>query len=117
MVLNNKFTIIYSFIIIESKEDVFINTWTELTKLIYEYEGSYGSRLHKINSTLFIGYAQWSDEDAWKQSGGKLPEEASKLRKQMRESCSEIKTEYEMIVVQDLLHDKRYNEIENNNNR
>ena len=108
---------IYSFIIIESKEDVFINAWTELTKLIYEYEGSYGSRLHKINNTLFIGYAQWSDEDAWKQSGGKLPEEASKLRKQMRESCSGIKTEYEMIMVQDLLHDKRFNEIENKNNR
>jgi len=114
---NYKFTVIYSFKVIEGREDSFINAWTELTKLIYEYEGSYGSRLHKVDNILFIGYAQWPDKDGWKHSGDKLPETASKLRKQMRESCSEIKTEYEMNVVQDLLNDKRYNEIETKNNR
>jgi hypothetical protein len=114
---NNEFTVIYSFKVIEGREDSLINAWTELTKLIYEYEGSYGSRLHKVDNILFIRYAQWPDIDVWKHSGDKLPETASKLSKQMRESCSEIKTEYEMNVVQDLLNDKRYNEIETKNNR
>ena len=59
MIFTNKFTVIYSFDIVEGKENEFINCWTELTKLIYKFEGSYGSRLHKENDSLFIGYAQW----------------------------------------------------------
>ena len=59
MTFTNKFTVIYSFDIVEGKENEFINSWTELTKLIYKFEGSYGSRLHKVNDSLFIGYAQW----------------------------------------------------------
>ena len=116
MKTDDKFTVIYSFKTIEGKEDVFISAWTELTKLIYEYEGSYGSRLHKVDNQLFIGYAQWTDKETWKLSGNKLPEKAKELRKKMRESCSEIKTEYEMNLVQDLLKEKRYIELENKNN-
>ena len=113
---DNKFTVLYSFKTIEGKEDDFINSWTELTKLIYKYEGSYGSRLHKVDNHLFVGYAQWTDKETWKLSGDKLPEIANEFRKQMRESCSEIKTEYEMNLVQDLLKEKRYIELENKNN-
>ena len=108
----NKFAVIYSFKIIEGKENDFINAWTELTKLIYRFSGSYGSRLHKTDEQLFVGYAQWSDKETWKDSGDKLPEFANQIRKQMRESCSEIKTEFEMNVVQDLLNEKRYIYIE-----
>ncbi len=102
-----KFTVIYSFKLIEGKENPFIEAWTALTKLIYQYEGSYGSRLHKIDPHHFIGYAQWPDKATWKNSGDNLPESAAEMRKQMRESCSEIKTEFEMVEVVDLLNDKR----------
>lgn len=108
MKTDNKFTVIYSFKIVEGKEKDFIIAWTELTKLIYKYEGSYGSRLHKVDQLLFIGYAQWPNKQTWKNSGNKLPETANEVRKQMRECCSEIKTEYEMDVVLDLISDKKY---------
>lgn len=110
MKTDGKFIVIYSFKTIEGKEDDFISAWTELTKLIYKYEGSYGSRLHKVDNQLFIGYAQWTDKETWKNSGDKIPETANMLRNHMREICSEIKTEYEMNVVRDLLNEKRYNE-------
>lgn len=114
MITGDKFTVLYSFKIIEGKEDDFINAWTELTKLIYKYEGSYGSRLHKVDNRLFIGYAQWPDKETWKNSGDNIPETANKFRNQMRESCSEIKTEYEMNIMRDLLNEKKYNEQKNN---
>ncbi|MEY3238386.1 MAG: hypothetical protein RI883_2487 [Bacteroidota bacterium] len=100
-----KFTVIYSFKLLEGKENAFIEAWTALTKLIYQYEGSYGSRLHKIDQHHFIGYAQWPDKATWKDSGDNLPESATEIRKQMRESCSEIKTEFEMVEVVDLLNE------------
>ena len=104
----DKFTVIYSFKTLVGRENDFMHAWTELTKLIYRFEGSYGSRLHKIDEQFFIAYAQWPDKETWKQAGDKLPETANEFRKLMRESCSEIKTEYEMIEVQDLLNENRY---------
>lgn len=112
MKVDHKFTVIYSFKIIEGKENDFINAWTELTKLIYQFADSYGSRLHKVEVQFFIGYAQWPDKETWKNSTDKLPETANSLRRQMRESCSEIKTEYEMNVVKDLLYEKRFFDLE-----
>jgi hypothetical protein len=112
MEVNDKFAVVYSFKIIDGMENVFVNAWTELTNLIYKYEGSYGSRLHKVDENFFIGYAQWPDRETWQLSGEKLPDTASGFRKLMRECCSEIKTEYEMNVVQDLLNDKRYTNID-----
>jgi len=108
MKADDKFTVIYSFIIIEGKENDFINAWSELTILIYRFAGSYGSRLHKVDKQLFIGYAQWTDKETWEHSGNKIPETAHDFQKQMRECCSEIKTEYEMNVVSDLLNEKKY---------
>ena len=112
MKADDKFTVIYSFKIFEGKENDFIDAWTELTKLIYKFAGSYGSRLHKVDNQIFIGYAQWTDRETWENSGDKIPETANKFRKQMRESCSEIKTEYEMNVVQNLLREKKYADTE-----
>ena len=112
MKTNNKFTIIIVFKVLEGKENEFINYWTELTKLIYKFAGSNGSRLHIADKQLYIAYAQWADKETWQHSSDKLPETAIEFRKKMRECCSEIKTEYEMNVIQDLLNDKTYNETE-----
>jgi hypothetical protein len=108
----NKFTVVYSFKIIAGKENDFIDAWTALTKLIYQFAGSYGSRLHKVDKDFFIAYAQWPDKVTWDLSGDKLPEIASEIRKQMRQCCLEIKTEYEMTVVEDFLKDQQYLENE-----
>jgi len=105
----DKFTVLYSFKVNGGKEIEFIKTWSELTKLIYEFEGSYGSRLHQVDSNLFIAYAQWPDRDTWKNSGSHLPEIAAKYRSQLRECCSEIKTEYELKTVADLLQSDTFN--------
>lgn len=109
MKIPNKYTIIYSFKVVDGKENEFINYWTELTKLIYEFEGSYGSRLHKINENLFIAYAQWPDKETFDLSGNNLPETANGLRKKMRECCLEIKSEFELnSVVTDLLNEEQH---------
>lgn len=102
---NSPFTVIYSFALHEGKSADFVHAWTELTKLIYQYEGSYGSRLHRATDTLYIGYAQWPSRAVWEQSGGNLPESAEEFRTIMRACCTEIKTEHELTVVSDLLKD------------
>jgi quinol monooxygenase YgiN len=105
----NKYTIIYSFKVNDGKENEFIDCWTELTKLIYKYEGSYGSKLHKINENLFIGYAQWPDKKTFEQSGDNLPATANDYRQKMRECCSEIKPEFKLeSIVIDLLKDEQH---------
>ena|SRR5690606_12884524 len=109
MEISNKFTLIYSFKIVDGKEKDFIHCWTELTKLIYEFEGSYGSRLHKVDDKLFIAYAQWPNKETFNKAGNNLPETATEFRQQMRECCSEIKTEFELSsVVKDLLKEEQY---------
>jgi len=108
MKASEKLTFIYSFAVHEGKETDFVLCWTKLTKLIYEFEGSYGSRLHKVNDQLFIGYAQWPDRETYDQSGSRLPVLADTFRKQMRECCSEIKTLFELSVVEDLLKEERH---------
>ena len=104
-----KFTIIYSFRIIEGKEEDFIMCWTELTNLIYEFAGSYGSRLHKVADNLFVAYAQWPNKETFNNAGKNLPEISSKYRQQMRKCCEEIKTDYELnLIVKDLLKSKQH---------
>lgn len=106
---SSKFTVIYSFKIVEGKEQEFTDYWTELTKLIYEFEGSYGSRLHPVNEHLFIAYAQWPDKATYDRSGNNLPETANTLRQKMRECCIAIKTEFELnSVVNDLLQEEQH---------
>lgn len=109
MKTDNKFTIIYVFKVKEGKEKEFINSWTELTKLIYRFAGSNGSRLHQSDKQLYIGYAQWENKETWQHSSDKLPEAANEFRKKMHACCSEIKSLYEMNVIQDLLNEKTYN--------
>lgn len=97
------FCVIYSFQVKEDKEAPFIEAWEELTKLIYQYEGSLGSRIHKASDDLYLAYAQWPSKKQWQNSGDLLPSEASKWRDQMRSCCQEIKTIHELELISDLL--------------
>jgi quinol monooxygenase YgiN len=108
MTKHDLFSVVYSFKVPEEHAAEFIELWSALTQLIYQYEGSYGSRLHRASPGHFIGYAQWPNKKIWARSGGNLPEESNAIRKQMRELCTEIKTQYELEVVQDLLKDTTF---------
>lgn len=103
------FSVIYSFDIIPGKEDLFLTAWRELTILIYHHEGSLGSRLHKENERRYLAYAQWPNKETWKHAGTNLPKQAESVRAQMRQACTEIKTLYEMEVIDDLLIGQQYN--------
>lgn len=97
------FAVIYSFKTQPDKVEDFKKAWKELTELIYEYEGSLGSRLHKKEPNHYIAYAQWPSKDKWKNSGSKLPVQAKQASKNMKDSCFEIKTLHELEVEIDLL--------------
>lgn len=97
------FTVIYSFKVKPGEEQDFEKAWRDLTVLIYKYEGSLGSRLHKQNEINYIGYAQWPDKITWVNSGSKMPQMSKDIRKKMRESCEEIETLFELEVIDDLL--------------
>ena len=97
------FAVIYQFKVKESMHSEFIKAWKELTQLIYEYEGSLGSRLHKQKEDVYLAYAQWPDKETWKNSGKKLPHSADHIRKAMRDSCSSIEVLYELDSIEDLL--------------
>jgi len=100
------FTVIYSFKVKVGFEAQLEKSWQELTDLIYTYEGSLGSRLHKETEQSYIAYAQWPSREQWKTSGDNLPELSKSISQTMRESCLEIKTLYELDVIDDRLKDK-----------
>lgn len=100
------FAVIYQFKVKKDKEDDFKNSWKQLTELIYEFEGSLGSRLHKQQEGIYLAYAQWPDKKTWKNSGGNLPDQANDIRLIMKDSCSEIETLFEVDCEEDLLKNK-----------
>ena len=100
------FAVIYSFTVKENRDSEFIQGWEGLTQLIYEFEGSLGSRLHKESDRKYIAYAQWPTKAIWKNAGLNLPEKASRYRKMMKESCVEIKTLHELEMTHDLTKTK-----------
>ena len=102
------FAVVYKFIVKENKSEQFISSWEALTKLIYQFEGSLGSRLHQVDEVTYLAYAQWPNKNTWENSGNQLPREASIHRNAMRDSCSSIETLHKMEMVNDLLKDSTY---------
>lgn len=101
------FTVIYIFSIKPQQQETFIENWSELTRLIYKYEGSLGSRLHQLDKHRFIAYAQWPNRETWANSGGNLPKSADLYKKKMKDCCTEIIIQYELTVLKDLLKTKQ----------
>ncbi|MEM7160891.1 MAG: antibiotic biosynthesis monooxygenase [Bacteroidota bacterium] len=97
------FAVIYRFKVKEEYEKDFIQAWREMTLLIYQFEGSLGSRLHRESENTFIAYAQWPDKFTFNNSGSKLPESAKLISQRMRASCENISTLHKMETHEDLL--------------
>lgn len=102
------FAVIYQFQPKAGQEESFIEAWKELTQLIYAYEGSLGSRLHRADNGSFIAYAQWPSKTAWEASGNKLPEGANAARDRMKAACTSIQTIHQLETVEDLLQRKAH---------
>ncbi len=103
------FVVIYEFQVNSGEETNFKEAWAALTKLIYTYEGSLGSRLHQAIGQNYIAYAQWPDQATFENSGNKLPEKSTIYRNQLRKSCHSINRLYEFEVEEDLLKNKPIN--------
>lgn len=95
--------VIIKFKVKPNQEKVFVENWKQLTKFIYEYENSLGSRLHKEDDLNFIAYAQWPDKETLHNTDSKLPEEALEIRKRMRDACEKVEKLYELELTEDLL--------------
>lgn len=104
------YTIIYKFIIKEDETENLLKSWLDLTKLIYKYEGSLGSRMHKVSDSEYIAYAQWPSKEIYINAGSNLPTEADPIRMKMKAACESIETLYEMEVVEDFLQNKLFTE-------
>lgn len=102
------YIVIYAFKVKSNKESSFLESWRALTKLIYQYEGSLGSRLHKKEPLLFIAYAQWPDSKTFENAGKNLPIEANTYRDTMRNACKSIEVLEKLEVTDDLLMKKVY---------
>ncbi len=97
------FTVIYLFSTKPKSAEEFISHWEALTDLIYQYEGSYGSSLHRIKEDEFLAYARWPSKKHWEESGSKLPKEAKIISAEMKTCCLHTETTYEMDLVSDKL--------------
>ena len=102
------FAVIYSFEVRENHEDQFFKAWNGLTNLIYKHEHSLGSRLHKSKENEYIAYAYWPDRETWENSGNNLPEQATSFRNEMRDACIEIKTLFQLNLIDDLLRNRLF---------
>ncbi len=95
--------IIYQFTVKPNRDQDFINYWKIMTEYIYEFEGSLGSRLHKMTEQIYVAYALWPDQNTWLDSGKNPPPKALEIRSHMRDCCEAIEKRYELEVVEDLL--------------
>ena len=97
------FSVIYTFDVKPGSENDFVEAWSALTELFKEHAGSGGSRLHKAAAGNYVAYAQWPDRQTWEQAPEKLPVEAGPIRENMRESCLNIGTQFELDTIADLI--------------
>ena len=97
------FIAIYQFTVKPDREADYEKAWHDVTRSLYEHQGSLGSRLHKNSKLIYLGYAQWPNKNAWRNSDKKLKEATKMQQEKLRETCEIIETLYELEVVDDLL--------------
>lgn len=62
------FAVIYRWRVIPGLEAQFEQGWARGTQRIVAEFGGWGSRLHRAPDNVYIGYAQWPDEETWKEA-------------------------------------------------
>lgn len=95
--------VVYGATVHVEKQVEYRKGWKGLTELIHKYEGSLGSRLHKVSDEFYLAYAQWPSKEVFKNAGVNMPVKADKYRALMNEGCEKFETLYEMELISDLL--------------
>ncbi|MFL1010631.1 antibiotic biosynthesis monooxygenase family protein [Flavisericum labens] len=102
------YIVLYAFKIKPNQFESFVKSWEDLTNLIYKYEGSLGSRLHKKSESEYVAYAQWPSKEKFESAGGNLPKKAEESRSLMKASCISIEILSKLEVVKNLFAEKPY---------
>lgn len=98
------FIAVYEFEIKTGMEATFRQAWLEVTQAIYQYCGSFGSRLHASDKPdIFVGYAQWPNRAQWEKDHALTDALYLKARDEMRNCLVQSKTVYELEVSDDFL--------------
>ncbi len=96
------FTVIYTFRVKPGQEEAFQRSWAFITEEYLRTRGSLGSRLHRDQDGAFVAIALWPDRASWEALAPSASLETEAARSTMREACAEIRTAYELEIVQDL---------------
>lgn len=96
------FTVIYTFRVKGGQEEAFQQSWAHITEHYKRTRGSLGSRLHRDQDGTFVAIALWPDRQHWEAPGPPDTPALAAARSTMRDACEEIRTRYELEVVQDL---------------
>ena len=100
------FIVLFEFVVKEGFEKQFLAAWPKTTQGIYLFKSSLGSRLHRDKNGAFIAYAQWPDEQTYRNAANiKMNAEYEQQRQLMRDSLNLESTKilYEMEVEIDYL--------------
>jgi len=98
------FCVVYQWKVKPGKEDLFRQTWRDITEAIFAQHGSLGSRLHRADDGSWVAYAQWPDEKSWSHVDETVGVDLARAnQKQCLEA--EVKVVFKLTVTDDLLKD------------
>lgn len=100
------FCVVYQWKVKSGKEELFRQTWREITEAIFAQHGSLGSRLHQAEDGSFVAYAQWPSEESWSHVDETVGVELARAN---QASCleSELSVVFKLTVTDDLLKDSK----------
>ncbi|MGD9817043.1 MAG: antibiotic biosynthesis monooxygenase [Hyphomonadaceae bacterium] len=104
------FAVIYRWRVIPGLEAQFEEGWRAGTERIAAEFGGWGSRLHKAGEGVYVAYAQWPDEAAWKRAmETRMHHSDDEARRNYRGAIEpgSFETLFSGPVVADLLHLRR----------
>lgn len=96
------FTVIYTFRVKGGQEEAFQQSWAHITERHMGTRGSLGGRLHRDQNGAFVAIAPWPGRRRWEAPGPPDTPALAAARTTMGDACEEIRTSYELEVVQDL---------------
>ncbi|WP_419535472.1 antibiotic biosynthesis monooxygenase family protein [Endozoicomonas sp.] len=98
------FIAVYEFEIKQGTEAEFRKAWLEVTKVIYQQCGSFGSRLHTSDDpSILVGYAQWPSREQWEKDHELTDAVYLVARQKMKDCLVQSKTVYKLEVSDDYL--------------
>ncbi len=104
------FAVIYRWRVIPGLEAQFEAGWRAGTEAIAAEFGAWGSRLHRGEGNVYVAYAQWPDEGAWRAAmESRMHHSDDEARRMYREAIEpgSFETLFAAPVISDLLDLRR----------